>query len=524
MPLGTAIHNIEITLGKGGQLVRAAGAVAKLIAKEGNWATLKLPSGEVRLIYKNCSATIGQVGNVRAKLKSLGRAGSKRWLGKRPVVRGVVMNPIDHPHGGGEGRAPIGRKKPITPWGYPALGRRSRKRNKYSDNLIVRRLTWSRASTILPTMIGHTIAVHNGKEHLPLYITDHMVGHKLGEFVSTLKNLMCIYKKKKTEVYALCRHISLSANKTRRVIDQIRGRSYEETLMILELMPYRACYPILKLVHSAASNAVYSMNSAEVNLVISKAEVNEGTIAKKLKLRARGRSYVIKRTTCHITIVVKDISLDEYEGIYSFKNSIWKKTTDVYTKKYSESLQEDQKIRNFIKNYVQKKVGNSSDIKGITHIEIKKRIDLIQVIIFMGFPKLLTESRPRGIEELQMNLQKEFHYVNRKFNIAITRITKPYRNPNIIAEFIADQLKNRVSFRKAMKKAIELTEQANTKGIQVQISGRIDGKEIARVEWIREGRVPLQTIRAKIDYCSYIVQTIYGVLGIKIWIFIDKNE
>nr|YP_009309846.1 ribosomal protein L22 [Orobanche rapum-genistae]ALJ02301.1 ribosomal protein L22 [Orobanche rapum-genistae] len=134
-------------------------------------------------------------------------------------------------------------------------------------------------------------------------------------------------KKKKTEVYALCRHISLSANKARRVIDQIRGRSYEETLMILELMPYRACYPILKLVYSAASNAAYSMDSAEVNLVISKAEVNEGTIAKKLKPRARGRSYVIKRTTCHITIVVKDISLDEYEEIYSFKNPI--KTTDV---------------------------------------------------------------------------------------------------------------------------------------------------------------------------------------------------
>ncbi|KAL6530348.1 hypothetical protein OROHE_014701 [Orobanche hederae] len=344
-------------------------------------------------------------------------------------------------------------------------------------------------------MIGHTIAVHNGKEHLPIYITDHM---------------------KKTEVYALCRHISLSADKARRVIDQIRGRSYEETLMILELMPYRACYPILKLVYSAASNAAYSMDSAEVNLVISKAEVNEGTITKKFKPRARGRSYVIKRTTCHITIVVKDISLDKYEEIYSFKNPLWKNTIDVYTKKYSESLQEDQKIRNLIKNYVQKKVGNSSNIEGIAHIEIKKRIDLIQVIIFMGFPKVLIESIPRGIEELQMNLQKEFHNVNRKFNIAITRITKPYRNPNIIAEFIANQLKNRVSFRKAMKKAIELTEQANTKGIQVQISGRIDGKEIARVEWIREGSVPLQTIRAKIDYCSYTVQTIYGVLGIKI--------
>nr|AWI71480.1 ribosomal protein L2 [Dyera costulata] len=139
MPLGTAIHNIEITLGKGGQLARAAGAVAKLIAKEGKSATLKLPSGEVRLISKNCSATVGQVGNVGVNQKSLGRAGSKRWLGKRPVVRGVVMNPVDHPHGGGEGRAPIGRKKPTTPWGYPALGRRSRKGNKYSDNLILRR-------------------------------------------------------------------------------------------------------------------------------------------------------------------------------------------------------------------------------------------------------------------------------------------------------------------------------------------------------------------------------------------------
>ncbi|KAL5129362.1 50S ribosomal protein L2-A, chloroplastic (chloroplast) [Glycine soja] len=141
MPLGTAIHNIEITLGKGGQLARAAGAVAKLIAKEGKSATLKLPSGEVRLISKNCSATVGQVGNVGVNQKNLGRAGSKCWLGKRPVVRGVVMNPVDHPHGGGEGRAPIGRKKPATPWGFPALGRRSRKRKKYSDNLILRRRT-----------------------------------------------------------------------------------------------------------------------------------------------------------------------------------------------------------------------------------------------------------------------------------------------------------------------------------------------------------------------------------------------
>nr|YP_009696624.1 ribosomal protein L22 [Kirengeshoma palmata]QEJ83437.1 ribosomal protein L22 [Kirengeshoma palmata] len=119
-------------------------------------------------------------------------------------------------------------------------------------------------------------------------------------------------KKRKTEVYALGQHISMSAHKARRVIDQIRGRSYEETLMILELMPYRACYPIFKLVYSAAANASYNLGSNEANLVITKAEVNEGTTVRKLKPRARGRSYPIKRPTCHITIVVKDISLDEF--------------------------------------------------------------------------------------------------------------------------------------------------------------------------------------------------------------------
>nr|YP_009163056.1 ribosomal protein S3 [Sinopodophyllum hexandrum]YP_009490988.1 ribosomal protein S3 [Dysosma aurantiocaulis]YP_009491071.1 ribosomal protein S3 [Podophyllum peltatum]YP_009491401.1 ribosomal protein S3 [Diphylleia sinensis]AKT94078.1 ribosomal protein S3 [Sinopodophyllum hexandrum]ALT14421.1 ribosomal protein S3 [Sinopodophyllum hexandrum]AWH99009.1 ribosomal protein S3 [Sinopodophyllum hexandrum]AWH99257.1 ribosomal protein S3 [Dysosma aurantiocaulis]AWH99340.1 ribosomal protein S3 [Pod len=192
-------------------------------------------------------------------------------------------------------------------------------------------------------------------------------------------------------------------------------------------------------------------------------------------------------------------------------------------KNYSEGLQEDKKIQDCITNYVQKNSRISSGIEGIARIEIQKRIDLIQIIIHMGFPKLLIEGRSQGIEELQNNVQKRFNSVNRKLNIAITRIAKPYGNPNILAEFIAGQLKNRVSFRKAIKKAIELTEQADTKGIQVQIAGRIDGKEIARVEWIREGRVPLQTIRAKINYCAYTVRTIYGALGIKIWIFTDEE-
>nr|YP_010934299.1 ribosomal protein S3 [Pecteilis hawkesiana]WKV24873.1 ribosomal protein S3 [Pecteilis hawkesiana] len=187
-------------------------------------------------------------------------------------------------------------------------------------------------------------------------------------------------------------------------------------------------------------------------------------------------------------------------------------------KDFSIGLQEDEKIRNCIKNYVQKKKRISSGFEGIAYMEIQKRIDLIQVIIYIGFPNLLIEGRTRGIEELQINVQKEF---NQRLNIAITRIEKPYGQPNILAEYIALQLKNRVSFRKAIKKAIELTEQTGIKGIQVQIAGRIDGKEIARVEWIREGRVPLQTIRAKIDHCSHTIRTIYGVLGIKIWIFVN---
>nr|YP_010566663.1 ribosomal protein S3 [Medicago soleirolii]UZC32273.1 ribosomal protein S3 [Medicago soleirolii]UZC32349.1 ribosomal protein S3 [Medicago soleirolii] len=186
---------------------------------------------------------------------------------------------------------------------------------------------------------------------------------------------------------------------------------------------------------------------------------------------------------------------------------------------YSENLKEDKIIRDCIKNYIQK----TSGVEGIGRIKIKKTIDLIQVIIYTGFPKLLKEGKPPRIEELQTNVQKKVNCVIRKINITITRIPNAYSDPNILAEFIAGQLKNRISFRKAIKKAIELAEQAGTKGVQVQIAGRIDGKEIARVEWIREGRVPLQTIRAKIDYCSYPVRTIYGVLGIKVWIFLNND-
>lgn len=139
IPLGTVIHNIELAPGKGGQMVRAAGASAQLMAKEGKYAQVRLPSGEVRMVNINCKASIGQLSNIDYENVSIGKAGRKRWLGIRPTVRGVVMNPADHPHGGGEGKAPIGRPSPVTPWGKPTLGYKTRKKNKKSNRLIVKR-------------------------------------------------------------------------------------------------------------------------------------------------------------------------------------------------------------------------------------------------------------------------------------------------------------------------------------------------------------------------------------------------
>ena len=139
IPVGTEVHNIELYPGKGGQMVRSAGNSAQLMAKEGKYATLRLPSGEMRMVPIMCRATIGQVGNVEHDLINIGKAGRKRHMGIRPTVRGSVMNPNDHPHGGGEGKTGIGRSGPVTPWGKPALGLKTRKKNKQSNKMIVRR-------------------------------------------------------------------------------------------------------------------------------------------------------------------------------------------------------------------------------------------------------------------------------------------------------------------------------------------------------------------------------------------------
>ena len=190
-----SIHNIELYPGKGAQLVRSAGVAAQLMAKENGMATVRLPSGEMRKVRMDCFATIGQVGNIDHANVHIGKAGRKRHMGWRPTVRGSVMNPVDHPHGGGEGKSPVGRPGPVTPWGKPALGYKTRKTKNRTDKFIVDEMnksgnkqvvkTWSRSSTIFPSFVGHTIAVHDGRRHVPVYVTEDMVGHKLGEFAPT---------------------------------------------------------------------------------------------------------------------------------------------------------------------------------------------------------------------------------------------------------------------------------------------------------------------------------------------------
>lgn len=140
IPVGTILHNIELNPGKGGQIARSAGISAQLMAKEGRYATLRMPSGEMRMVLAKCRATIGQVGNLDHEIVSIGKAGKKRHMGIRPTVRGSVMNPCDHPHGGGEGKSPIGHPGPLTPWGKPALGYKTRKKKNASDKFIVKRI------------------------------------------------------------------------------------------------------------------------------------------------------------------------------------------------------------------------------------------------------------------------------------------------------------------------------------------------------------------------------------------------
>ena len=323
IPLGTMIHNVELKPGKGGQIARSAGSAVQLVAKEGDYASVKMPSGEIRKINIDCLATIGQVGNVDHENVSIGKAGRNRWLGKRPHVRGVAMNPVDHPLGGGEGKTSGGRH-PVSPWGVPTKGYKTRNR-KVTDRFIVQRQTevaavaarwppgsewavrenrhmsrslkkgpfvdvpllekvevmnrnndkkviktWSRRSTVVPEMVGHTIAVHNGRKFIPVYITENMVGHKLGEFAPTRAFKGHTTKSDKAAVggagreggcvmpvqaHATAKYIRTSAQKAGLVMDLIRGRDVNAALATLRFARKSVAKDIEKVLRSAIANA-----------------------------------------------------------------------------------------------------------------------------------------------------------------------------------------------------------------------------------------------------------------------------
>nr|YP_008474602.1 ribosomal protein S3 [Marsilea crenata]AGI51538.1 ribosomal protein S3 [Marsilea crenata] len=190
---------------------------------------------------------------------------------------------------------------------------------------------------------------------------------------------------------------------------------------------------------------------------------------------------------------------------------------------YPKFLEEDRRIRSSIEKYVERSVRDSSSYGGIGHIEIQRKTDLIKVDIHTGFPDLLIEEHSLRIDQMKNDIEAMLALGNRKLRITLNNVVQPYGEPKILAEHVASQLRNRVAFRRTMKRAIELVGRTSNKGIKIQIAGRLNGSEMARVEWAREGRVPLHTIRARIKYCYLPAQTIYGVLGIKIWIFQDTE-
>ena len=197
-------------------------------------------------------------------------------------------------------------------------------------------------------------------------------------------------------------------------------------------------------------------------------------------------------------------------------------------KQYSTLVQEDRSIRHCIYEHVRKHVRTSSNHGGISSVKIQKKPDLVQVQIHTVFPAMLvanhgkssTKLAAHGLEQLRHNVQDTLLIRNRKLKIAVAEVDRPYEEAMILAQYIALQLESRVAFRKTLKKAMELaTQKGGVNGVRLQIAGRLNGAEIARVEWIRRGRVPLHTLRAQIDYCDYSAKTVYGVLGIKVWVF-----
>ena len=673
------------------------------MAKEGDFATLRLPSTEMRRVPIDCRATVGEVGNAEAELIKIGKAGRNRWKGVRPQTRGVAMNPVDHPLGGGEGKTSGGRH-PVSPWGKPE-GRtrprskeseqahrpppphprraevgsrmpRSLKKGPFVDDHLLKKVddlnasnekrvikTWSRRSTIIPDMVGHTIAVHDGRKHVPVYITESMVGHKLGEFAPT-RTFRFHAGQERREAMALdgrrlrhCKTNERPGTRRRRsryvrmsAVQGPRGarphprpgrrsapaRSSSSpsatppsssascstrpsptpsttTARSADELFVSACFadegphaqalaapcpgpghphPQAHLPHhgdrepaarrpssrarrakQAAEPAAAGRRAAAAARPAAAAASGAGAARGRADAAAadertthdrRPRAAIDGRTPRTPTdepsrttpstrprptrpstttpSADDEAAADDRRRRATPTTPTTPPTTRPTTtrKRGRRNGPEGQPVRVPPRRHHRLEVAlvrrpgvhrlphrgledprlpddASSPHAAISRIEVERTRDRLRVDVHTARPGIVIGRRGAEADRLRAGLAKITG--NNKVQLNIQEIKQPELDAALIAQGVADQLAGRVSFRRAMKRAVQNAQKAGALGIRVQCSGRLGGSEMARTEWYREGRVPLHTLRADIDYGFREATTTYGRIGVKVWIY-----
>jgi small subunit ribosomal protein S3 len=295
------------------------------------------------------------------------------------------------------------------------------------------------------------------------------------------------------EVAAKLRAARISAQKARLVADQVRGKPVGEALSVLEFSNKKAAGIVRKVLNSAIANAENNEGADVDELRVSTIFVDEGFTMKRLKARAKGRGDRIFKRTCHITVKVADSH-----------NSVWYADS----KNYAQNLINDIEVR----EYILKKL----DAASVSRVKIERPAQTARITIFTARPGIVIGKKGEDVDGLRKELSEKMGV---PVHINIEEIRKPDVDARLVAQNVAQQLERRVMFRRAMKRVVQNAMRQGAEGIKVQVSGRLGGAEIARTEWYREGRVPLHTLRADIDYATYEAHTTYGVIGVKVWIF-----
>ena len=338
------------------------------------------------------------------------------------------------------------------------------------------------------------------------------------------------------ESIARVRHIRVTPQKARRVVNLIRGKQAQEALAILKFAPQGASEPVYKLVASAIANARVKADASntyldEQDLYVSSAFVDEGTTLKRFQPRAQGRAFRINKRTSHITVVLatpdevdacRQGASEEGEQVmgqkvnpYGFRLGI---TTDHVSRWFSDSTKPGQRYSDYVAEDVKirRLLQTSLDRAGVSRIEIERTRDRVRVDIHTARPGIVIGRRGAEAERIRADLEK---LTGKQIQLNILEVKNPEADAQLVAQGIAEQLSARVAFRRAMRKGLQGAQRAGAKGVRIQVSGRLGGAEMSRSEFYREGRVPLHTLRANIDYGFYEAKTTFGRIGVKVWIY-----